>query len=90
MNQKQDVNVINNELLNINQDGVYNTNSLNQSLKVMKSILKDTIDRHAPFVTKHVKRNKSPWMAKEIKRHMNKRDPLYRKARKPKKQIDWV
>ena len=57
----------------------------------MKSILKDTIDRHAPFVTKHVKGNKSPWMAKEIKRHMNKRDdPLYRKARKPKKQIDWV
>ena len=90
MNQKQYVNVINNELLDINQDGVYNTNSLNQSLNVMKSIQKDTIDRHAPFVTKHVKGNKSPWMAKEIKRHMNKRDPLYRKARKPKKQLDWV
>ena len=41
-----DVNVINNEILNINWDRVYNRNSPNQSLNVMKSILKDTIDRH--------------------------------------------
>ena len=85
-----DVNVINIELLNINWDGVYNSNSPNQSLNVMKSILKDTIDRHAPFVTKRVKGKKSPWMSKEIKRHMNIRDQLYRKARKSKKQLDWV
>ena len=56
----------------------------------MKSILKDTIDRHAPFVTKRVKGKKSPWMSKEIKRHMNIRDQLYRKAPKSKKQLDWV
>ena len=56
----------------------------------MKSILKDTIDRHAPFVTKLVKRKKSPCMLREIKRHMNIRDQLYRKARKSKKQLDWV
>ena len=56
----------------------------------MKSILKDTIDRHAPFVTKRVKGKKSPWMPKEIKRHMNIHDQLYRKARKSKKQLDWV
>ena len=56
----------------------------------MKSILKDTIDRHAPFVNKRVKGKKSPWMSKEIKRHMNIPDQLYRKARKPKKQLDWV
>ena len=52
--------VINSELLNINWDGVYNSNSPNQSLSVMKSILKDTIDRHATFVTKRVKGKKSP------------------------------
>ena len=28
----------------------------------MKSILKDTIDRHSPFVAKRVKGKKSPWM----------------------------
>ena len=56
----------------------------------MKSILKDTIDRHAPFVTKCVKGKKSPWMSKEIKRHMNICDQLCRKARKSKKQLDWV
>ena len=82
--------MINSELLNINCDGVYNRNSPNQSLNVMKSILKDTIDRHAPFVTKRVKGKKSPWMSKEIKRHMNIRDQLYRKAPKSKKQLDWV
>ena len=85
-----DVNVINNELLNINWEGVYNGNSLNQGLNVMKSILKDTIDKHAPFVTKRVKGKKSAWMSKEIKRHMNIRDQLYRKARKSKKQLDCV
>ena len=77
--------VINIELLNINWDGVYNSNSPNQSLNVMKSILKDTIDRHAPFVTKRFKGKKSPWMSKEIKRLMNIRDQLYRKARKCRK-----
>ena len=56
----------------------------------MKSILKDTIDRHAPFVTKRVKGKKSPWMSKEIKRHMNICDQLYRKACKSKKQLGWV
>ena len=29
-------------------------------------------------------------MSKEIKRHMNIRDQLYRKPRKSKKQLDWV
>ena len=85
-----DVNVINNELLNINWDGVYNSNSPNQSLNVMKSILKDSIDRHVPFVTKRLKGRKSPWMSKESKRHVNIRDQLYRKACKLKKQLDWV
>ena len=56
----------------------------------MKSILKNTIDRRAPFVTKRVKRKKSPWMSKEIQGHMNIRDQLYRKARKSKNQLDWV
>ena len=39
-----DVNVINTEFFNINWDGVYNSNSPNHSLNVMKSVLKDTID----------------------------------------------
>ena len=85
-----DVNVINNELLNICWDGVYNSNSRNESLNVMKSILKDAIDRHAPFVTKCVKGKKLPWMSKEIKRHMNIRDQLYHKAVTSKKQLAWV
>ena len=46
----------------------------------MKSILKDTIERYAPFVTKRVKGKKSHWMSKEVKRHINIRDQLYRKA----------
>ena len=46
-----DANVINHKLLNINWDGVYNSNSPNQSLNIIKSISKDTINRHAPFVT---------------------------------------
>ena len=82
-----DVNVINNELLNTNWDEVYNSNSPDQSLNVMKSILKDIIDRHAPFLTKYVKEKKSPWMSKEIKHHMNIPDQLYCKARKSKSNL---
>ena len=85
-----DDNVINNELLSIDWDGVYNRNSSNQGLNVMKSILKDTIDRYAPLVTKRVKGKKSPWMSKEIKCHMNICDQLYRKAYKLKRQLHWV
>ena len=88
--ENYEVNVINNKLLNIGWDGIYNSNSPNQGLNVMKSILKDTVDRHAPFVTKCVKGKKLPWMSKEIQRHMNIRDKLCRKARKSKKQLDWV
>ena len=46
-------------------DGVYDSNSPNQGLNIMKSILKDNIDRHAPFVTKRVKGKKSPWCQKK-------------------------
>ena len=39
-----DVNFINNELLNVNWGEVYNSNSPKQSLNIVKSVLKDTID----------------------------------------------
>ena len=45
----------------------------------MICILKEILDRHAPFVTKRIKGKKSPLMSKEIKRQMNVRDQLHRK-----------
>ena len=54
------------------------------------SILVETLDRHAPFITKRVKGKSLPWLTIEVKRHMNVRDQLKRKAKKSGKQSDWI
>ena len=59
------------------------------ALKNLMSILVETLNRHAPFITKRVK-GKSPWLTVEIKRHMNVRDQLKREAKKSGKQSDWI
>ena len=60
------------------------------ALKNLMSILVETLNRHAPFITKRVKGKPSPWLTIEIKRHMNVRDQLKCKAKKSGKQSDWI
>ena len=52
-------------------------------------MLKETLNEHAPFITKQIKRKPSPWITKELTKEMNTRDQLFRKARKTNKPSDW-
>ena len=84
-----DVNTINNELLNADWNKVYSCRSANTAYKQLKEILLDTLERHAPTVQKTVKGKPSPWLTEEVKRHMNTRDQLNRKAQKSNNPSDF-
>ena len=54
-----------------------------------KCILQQSIDKHALLITKKIKGRLCPWMSSEVKREMNLRDQLLRKARRSNRGIDW-
>ena len=80
------VDIINNELLNADWKFVYDSNCPVHALKNLMSILVETLNRHAPFITKRVKGKPSPWHTVEVERNMNVHDQLKRKAKKSGKQ----
>ena len=43
---------------------------------MMKSILGNLFDRHAPKISKKVRGKPAPWLNSEVKRLMNERDRL--------------
>ena len=51
-----DVNVVNNILLNLNLDTVYNALTPDEAFSNLKSMLLNVLDIHAPFTSKKVKR----------------------------------
>ena len=83
------VDAVNNELLNKDWNLLYQMTSPVGALSYFTSILKETLDKHATFITKQIKGKPSPWMTKELTREMNIRDQLLRKARKTNKTYDW-
>ena len=83
------VDAINNDLLNKDFDSIYNMTSPVAALTHFKSILKETLNGHAPFITKQIKGKPSPWITKELTKEMNTRDQLFRKACKTNKPSDW-
>ena len=85
-----DVDFINNDLLNKDWNPIYQATSPNTALKYFISIIKETLDQYAPFVTKQIKGKPSPWISKNLSKEMNTRDQLLRKARKTKKTADWI
>jgi hypothetical protein len=86
---KYDINAINNDLLNADWEQVYNSQSSDTAYARLKNILMNTLDRYAPLIQKTVKGKPSPWLNNELKRHMNIRDQLHRRAQKSKHNDDW-
>ena len=84
-----DVSVVNNELLNSNWDAVYNATSADLAYKSLTSIPLKVLNKHAPFISKKVKGKPSPWLTAEVKKSMNHRDQLLRKAQKSRAEEDW-
>ena len=82
--------VINTELNNLDWGYVFSTVSVNSAWNFMKETLISTLERHAPEIEKRVKGKSSPWLNREIKKEMNHRDQLLRKAQKSNLDTDWA
>ena len=54
----------------------------------LNGILQKTFDSNTPFITKKVKGKKTPWLTRELKHEINRRDILQRKLRKLKSITD--
>ncbi|XP_066929954.1 uncharacterized protein [Clytia hemisphaerica] len=86
---KYNVDTINNELLNVDWNVVYSTTCPVNALTHLLSILKETLNNHAPIITKRIKGKPSPWMTEDLKKQMNTRDQLNRRAKKSRNNYDW-
>ena len=81
---------INNELKAYDWSSVYSASSANKAWVYMKEVLLSTLNKHAPIIRKRIKGKVSPWLDKNIKKEMNHRDILLRKARKTNLDTDWA
>ena len=83
-------NVIKNELRNVKWVRVINCRDSNICWQYIKDILLKCADTHAPLTKKTIKGKPCPWLTEEIKKQMNDRDGLLRKARRSKNHNDWI
>ena len=68
---------------------LYQCNDINVAANIFTASLKSIFDRHAPIRNKTVKGKPSPWLRKDVKRLVDNKNRLYRKARKTKTDTDW-
>ena len=78
-----------NELSSSDFGSVFTSSCVNDACSPFKCILQQSIDKHAPLITKKIKGRLCPWMSSEVKSEMNLRDQLLRKARRTNREIDW-
>ena len=68
---------------------IYSKTCINSALEKFNSILNRNIDKHAPVIKKRVKGRLCPWLTKDLKKELNHRDKLLRRARISKSDLDW-
>ena len=78
-----------NDLRSSDFGSVFTSSCINDACSRFKCILQQSIDKHAPLITKKIKGRLCPWMSSEVKSEMNLRDQLLRKARRTNREIDW-
>ena len=84
-----DVNRIRDEMKTVNWQNVKDCHDSNLCWLLIKNVLTKCIDTYAPITNKTVKGKPIPWLTDQIKKQMNDRDKLLRKARKSKNADDW-
>ena len=82
--------VIKNELRNVNWEHVTSCRGSNICWQHIKDILLKYVDTHSSLTKKMIKGKPYPWLTEEIKKQMNDRDGLLRKARRSKNHNDWI
>lgn len=68
---------------------VFASSCVNRAWSFLKNTLQQCIDKHAPLIEKKVKGRLRPWLTPYVKREMNLRDKMLRKARRTSCEVDW-
>ena len=77
-----------NDVSEIDWSLVYSSSDANVAVPHFNSKLRESIDNHAPFISKKVNCRECKWLNAEIKSEVNSRDQLHRKAQKSRKEKD--
>ena len=77
------------EIGNINFDLLFAYTNPTDAWNLLKEILVNVANTHAPFTMKTAKGKPCPWLNKDIKCKMNYRDALNWKAQKTKTKENW-
>ena len=69
---------------------MYCSTDVNFAVNYLSEKLKQLFDTHAPLIQKRVKGKLRVWLDESIKRDMNRRDHLLRRARKHNDEHSWT
>ena len=78
-----------NDLKSFDFSSIYSSSCVHQAWSHLKFILHKLIDKHAPFITKKMKGRLCLWLTADLKKEMNERDKLLRRARNSNNEILW-
>ena len=76
-----DIESMNRDFERVNWLPVLTAPNVDVALDIFNVIVRDIFDKHSPFINKRVKGRPCPWIDDELKRTMNRRDRILRKAR---------
>ena len=80
-----------NDVRDIDWTPVYENNTdVNSAVTYLTTELREIFNRHAPLIEKRIRGKPSDWIDDNIKKEMNKRDRLLRKARGNKSEASWA
>ena len=79
-----------NDLYNAPWKDVEVFDDVNDAVDLWQNMFSNIIDKHIPKKSKRIKANPTPWLNRDIKRHLSTRDYLHRKALKSNNSSDWV
>ena len=77
------------DLRSRNFEHVFASSCVNKAWSFLRDILQQCVNKHAPLITKKIKGSLCPWLTQDVKREMNLRDRLLRKARRTNRELDW-
>jgi len=77
------------ELNSANFEEVYSSVSISEAWPSFCDILQQCINKHAPLILKKVKGRLCPRLTPDVKKEINLRDGLLRKARRTYQENDW-
>lgn len=83
-------NNLNEDISKIDWQPVYHSTNVSTALEYFNRSVKSVFDEHAPIIEKRVKGKSCPWLSRDVKKLLNDRDKLLRKARRTKNENDWA